>query len=324
MEYILNAFISSEHACLIHSDHHDQLPKANKVLNAENHMCLCSLSPTTFDMSITYPNKESVVLARSWQSLVISLILMMFVLLAFALTIFIINRQKKLSVMKRDFVNNLTHEFKTPLFSISLASKALKKSEAISASSSLSKYIDVIESESARLKNQVDKILQMALIDSGNLTLEKKQVDLHQIIEKVAESFRVIIQEREGSLMMDLRSKSHIVLADETHLKNIIYNLLDNAQKYSEDQPLIELKTEDHQEGILLSVRDNGIGMDQEAQKFIFDQFYRATPTERKNATGFGLGLSYVKSIVEAHKGWINLQSQLKKGSEFTIYLPLA
>ena len=226
--------------------------------------------------------------------------------------------------MKRDFVNNLTHEFKTPLFSISLASKALKKSEAISASSSLSKYIDVIESESARLKNQVDKILQMALIDSGNLTLEKKQVDLHQIIEKVAESFRVIIQEREGSLMMDLRSKSHIVLADETHLKNIIYNLLDNAQKYSEDQPLIELKTEDHQEGILLSVRDNGIGMDQEAQKFIFDQFYRATPTERKNATGFGLGLSYVKSIVEAHKGWINLQSQLKKGSEFTIYLPLA
>lgn len=324
VDYELNAFVSNEYSCLFHSHHHVGLAKASKVMKAETHMCLCSLGPTTFDISLSYPNKDRVVLGESWPSLLVSFILTVFILIAFGFVIVIFNKQKKLSEMKRDFVNNLTHEFKTPLFSISLASKALMKDDNIKMSDSLTKYVGVIENEGNRLKNQVDKILQTALIDSGNLTLDKKQVDLHQTIMKVADNFKMIIQDRNGILKMDLKSKNHFVFVDETHIKNIIYNLLDNAQKYSEKAPCITVRTEDSNSNIILSVADTGIGMDEEAQKYIFEQFYRARAKDVNEIKGFGLGLSYVRSIVDAHEGRIELESSVSKGSKFIIHLPIA
>jgi two-component system phosphate regulon sensor histidine kinase PhoR len=199
----------------------------------------------------------------------------------------------------------------------------LLKSKELAQSETLVKYTEIIGSESNRLKNQVDKIMQMALIDSGNLTLEKKQLDLHDLIEKVAENLKMMVDEKSGSVSLNLVATKYLVLADETHLKNIVYNLMDNALKYSRDIPEIEIKTEDHKDGVVFSVKDNGIGMEKEQQKFIFDQFYRAQKGDVHDVKGFGLGLSYVKSIVEAHKGNVGLKSVLNEGSEFTVYLPL-
>ena len=233
--------------------------------------------------------------------------------LAFAYTVITINRQKKLSQLKNDFINNLTHEFKTPIFSISLASGLLKKSEKVKESEKLMKYAELIDNEGQRLKSQVDKVLQMALIDSGNFKLEKKQLDLHELISKVARNFELVIHERNGLLKLDLHAKRHVIVADETHLNNIIYNLLDNAVKYTEREPEITVSTVDSDKGIELRIRDNGIGMGEDVQKFIFDRFYRAESGNLHNVKGFGLGLSYVKSVIDAHKGRIKLDSKRNK-----------
>lgn len=324
LNYSVDGFVSNEYGCLIHSHHGYDLPKTTKILSAENHICFCTLTPNTLDIAMNYPNKDAAVLGKSKLILTISFLLILIVIGAFAFAIYIINKQKKLSDLKKDFINNLTHEFKTPIFSISLAAKSLLKSNEVSDSKKLENYAKIIGSESNRLKNQVDKIMQMALIDSGNLTLEKKEIDLHSLIKKVADNLKMMVQDKNGSFTLNLKATKHIVSADETHLNNIIYNLLDNAQKYSVDNPVIEISTEDHKDGIALSVKDQGIGMKKEQQKFIFDQFYRAQKGDVHDVKGFGLGLSYVKSIVEAHKGKVGLKSTLNKGSEFTVYLPFA
>ena len=172
------------------------------------------------------------------------------------------------------------------------------------------------------MKSQVDKILQMALIDSGNFKLEKKELDIHELIEKVSKAFDLIITERGGSLSLELTANQHFLFADETHLNNIVYNLLDNAVKYTQVEPEIRVITRDSDKGIELIVKDNGIGMGEDVQRFIFDRFYRAESGNLHNVKGFGLGLSYVKSVVDAHKGKINLASKKNLGSEFSIYLP--
>lgn len=323
LNYKVDGFVSNEYGCLIHNHHGVELPKAKKVLSAENHICFCTLTYNTLDIAMTYSNKRATVLGDSSLILFVSFILILIIIGAFAFTIYTINKQKKLSDLKRDFINNLTHEFKTPIFSISLAAKSLLKSKELAQSETLVKYTEIIGSESNRLKNQVDKIMQMALIDSGNLTLEKKQLDLHDLIRKVAENLKMMVDDKNGSIKLNLVATKYLVLADETHLKNIVYNLMDNALKYSRDIPEIEIKTEDHKDGVVFSVKDNGIGMEKEQQKFIFDQFYRAQKGDVHDVKGFGLGLSYVKSIVEAHKGNVALKSVLNQGSEFTVYLPL-
>ncbi|MEQ8244191.1 HAMP domain-containing sensor histidine kinase [Fulvivirga sp.] len=240
-------------------------------------------------------------------------------ILCFSYTIITIRKQKRLSQIKNDFINNLTHEFKTPIFSIDLVAGMLKKSDAIKSSERLSKYVDVIDAESKRLKNQVDKVLQMALVDSGNFKLEKKEIDLHQLISKVAENFRIQIADRKGVIDLNLKAKNNILLADETHLKNIIYNLLDNAQKYCSKAPHITISSIDDNEGLIIKIQDNGIGMDERTQRFIFDKFYRADSSDIHNVKGFGLGLSYVKSVIDAHQAKINLSSSQNTGSTFTL-----
>lgn len=323
LNYKVDGFISNEYGCLIHSHHGEDLPNASKVLSAENHICFCTITCNTLDIAMTYSNKRATVLSDSSLILFLSFILIMIITIAFAFTLYTIIKQKKLSDLKKDFINNLTHEFKTPIFSISLAAKSLLKSKEISASDKLTNYTELIGSESNRLKNQVDKIMQMALIDSGNLTLDKKQVDLHELIRLVTDNLKMMIEDKEGSVLLKLRATKYLVLADETHLKNIVYNLIDNALKYSLKTPEIEIHTNDHQEGVLFSIKDNGIGMDKEQQKYIFDQFYRAQKGDVHEVKGFGLGLSYVKSIVEAHKGKLSLNSIINHGSEFSIYLPI-
>lgn len=324
LNYRVDGFISNQYGCLIHTHHRPDLPKAQSVLSAENHLCFCMILDNTLDIAMTYTNKQATVLNESASILIVTFLLIVIIISAFAYTIYTINRQKKLSDLKRDFINNLTHEFKTPIFSISLAAKSLQKSPDFNPTEKMSSYIELISNENKRLQTQVDKILQIALLDSGNLTLEKKKIDLHDLIQKVAESFKIIIEEKKGTAILKLNATNSIVIADETHLNNIVYNLIDNAQKYCDKTPKIEISTHDSKEGILLTIKDNGIGMKKEVQRFVFDQFYRAQKGNVHNIKGFGLGLSYVKNIVEAHKGWVGLTSEFNKGSEFTICLPTA
>ncbi|WP_420387566.1 sensor histidine kinase [Roseivirga sp.] len=284
--YRVNGLIASDTECFFYSDstRRAENPNINLVTNAENFLCLCGPDVgrshgdhgdgkyTAFDISFSYPN----FIAKNASMLRATVLLLLVIIAAFSYTVITINRQKKLSQLKNDFINNLTHEFKTPIFSIALASGLLRKSDEVRQSDKLSKYAELIDNEGKRLKSQVDKILQMALIDSGNFKLDKKELDLHELIEKVTKAFELIINERNGRLILDLGARQHFLIADETHLNNIIYNLLDNAVKYTEGEPEIKVITRDTDKGIELIIQDNGIGMGEEVQKFIFDKFYRA------------------------------------------------
>ncbi|MEQ9167816.1 MAG: HAMP domain-containing sensor histidine kinase [Fulvivirga sp.] len=272
-----------------------------------------------YHLGLFFPSSDLFLISEMKGPLLTALIFITLLILCFSYTIITIRRQKRLSVMKNDFINNLTHEFKTPIFSIDLVAGMLKKSEAINSSEKLSKYIDVIDAEGKRLRNQVDKILQMALVDSDNFKLEKKEIDLHDLISKVTENFKLQISERKGTIDLYLNAKNSILLADETHLKNIIYNLLDNAQKYCSKAPHITISSSDEQGSVVIKIKDNGIGMDERTQRYIFDKFYRADSSDIHNVKGFGLGLSYVKSVIDAHQAKINLSSSQNTGSTFTL-----
>ncbi|MEQ8412807.1 MAG: HAMP domain-containing sensor histidine kinase [Imperialibacter sp.] len=322
-DYRVDGYTSSEYGCMIHRGNWPVQPQAKNVMEADNHLCFCMIYPKKLDIAMTYTNKEAAVLGESADIIRNSLLLITVILGAFGYTIYTINRQKKLSDLKRDFINNLTHEFKTPIFSISLAAKSLKEKEEIKTSEKMSSYVNLVSTETKRLQTQVDKILQMALLDSGNLHLEKKTLDLHELIRQVADSFAMIIAEKQGEIKLSLQAKRHLITADETHIKNVLYNLIDNAQKYTDGAPRIDITTADtEQNDIQLLVKDHGIGIEERVQKYIFDQFYRAQQGDIHTVKGFGLGLSYVKRIVEFHKGTISLKSQPGAGSEFSIFLP--
>ncbi|MEO1052486.1 MAG: HAMP domain-containing sensor histidine kinase [Bacteroidota bacterium] len=325
VQYEVKAYLTSEHGCLLHSRRgREMLMAGQNILGHEHRFCLCNHTSNVFDFSMSYSDNGSILAQRNQSLFFASILLISLVIGAFVYTVFVINRQKQLSAIKNDFINNLTHEFKTPIFSISLAAKALKKSNEVSGSEKLTKYTDLIESEGERLKSQVDKVLQVSLVDSGNFTLDKKTFDVHKTIEKVARSFEVRLEEQGGKLSYKLDAVRHEIHADETHIKNVLYNLLDNAQKYSRETPDVSITTRNEDNTFVIAVRDQGIGMNKEEQNMVFDKFYRVQEGNVHERRGFGLGLSYVKGIIEAHQGLINLKSEPDIGSEFTIQIPYA
>lgn len=277
-----------------------------------------------YHLAVFFPSQNAYVFAQSSGALILSIVFILLLLFCFAYTLIIIQRQKKLSVIKNDFINNLTHEFKTPIASISLATSMLKRGEVDVNERKKANYLDLIEHESKRLEGQVDKVLQIAMIDSGNFSLNKKELDVHEAITKVVESMSLVVNKRQGSIDLNLNASQSTVLADETHLVNVIYNLVDNALKYTIDIPTISITTYDNENGIEILIKDNGIGIGEEIQKYIFDKFYRAETGNVHNVKGFGLGLSYVKKIIEAHSGQIGLNSKINQGSEFRMYFPFA
>jgi len=275
-----------------------------------------------YHLAVFFPDKETEIYADSRGALIISIAFIALLLCCFTYMLIVIRRQKKLSVIKNDFINNLTHEFKTPIASISLATSMLKRDKDKLDERKQANYLNLIEGESKRLEGQVDKVLQIAMIDSGNFSLDKKELDIHEVIQGVVNGMHLIVNKRKGSIKLHLRAIRSKVLADETHLVNIIYNLVDNALKYTIDVPEIVITTQDGDHGLEVTVKDNGIGIGEEIQKYIFDKFYRAETGDVHNVKGFGLGLSYVKKIIEAHKGRIDIQSELNQGSEFRLYFP--
>ena len=274
-------------------------------------------------LKIYFPEKSKFLWRNLLPILISSILFTGLILLCFAYTIYVIFRQKQISVIKNDFINNMTHEFKTPIATISLATDSIGSPKVINEESKIRRFLNIIKQENKRMLSQVEKVLQMAQIDRKELNLKKVSIDLHEVIEKVVGNASLKVESREGQIMTDLQAENHLIEGDATHITNVVANLIDNAEKYSEEKPLIKVSSRDKKGGVVFTVEDNGIGMSKDSVKHIFEKFYRIPTGNVHNVKGFGLGLSYVKAIIEAHQGNISVKSELGKGSRFSVFLPL-
>jgi two-component system phosphate regulon sensor histidine kinase PhoR len=291
---------------------------------------------------VYFPTQQQFILSRLGFTFAASAVLLLVILACFYIAISTIVKQKKLADIKNDFINNMTHEFKTPISTISLAVEMAQEqlrsvhvgsSPALSTPVSaglpeqvgeqrLTRYMGIIRDENRRLGSHVEKVLQMALLDRGEIVLKLAEVNIHDSIEKVLNNIGIQIEQREGDVELNFDAEHEIVEADEVHLTNIIYNLLDNAIKYSPGKPHITIQTQSLPEGISITVADQGLGMTKDQISRVFEKFYRVPTGNRHDVKGFGLGLSYVKKMVDEHHGQIRVESQPGKGSSFEIILP--
>jgi two-component system phosphate regulon sensor histidine kinase PhoR len=290
---------------------HDDSKNGLKVYPSEGHY-----------LSLYFPHKNTFLFKRidfwMYSSVVIFLIFVFF-----AYTIWVLFREKRLSTVRNDFVNNMTHELKTPLATIQLGTEALKSDKIFEDKERHKTYVEIIESEAKRLKGQLEKVLQLSSL-SQRKSLVWQRVDLHEIIQTAVITNAIRIEDLGGNILMDLSAESHVVTGDPVHISNIIYNLLDNAIKYTDQEPLIQIRTRNGKNCILVDIEDNGIGINRRQQSLIFDKFYRVPTGDIHNVKGFGLGLYYVQTTLKAQKGKISVKSEKGKGSIFTLQLPLA
>jgi len=280
------------------------------------------LSPKYY-LNIYFPSQRHFILSSLGLILGATIILTFIIIFAFSTTIYIIIHQKRLSEIKNDFVSNMTHELKTPISTISLAAQMLMDKNLPPERKNYDYISKVVWEESRRLGFQVERVLQMAIFDKGKIKLKRKVVDIHVVAQKVTDNFVLQIGNQGGKINLSLLATESSVMADEVHITNIFANLVENALKYSgNNSPEISISTANHPKGILISVQDNGIGISKENQKRIFEQFYRVPTGNVHNVKGFGLGLSYVKKLVEIHGGSISVESEVGTGSKFSIFLP--
>lgn len=274
-------------------------------------------------ITIYFPKKSSVVWGGDvWRTLIASFISSAIVLFCFSYTVNVILTQKKLSEMKTDFVNNMTHEFKTPIATISLAADAMTNPSIIKNEEKIKRFARIIKQENKRMNNQVEKVLQMASLEKQDFKLHISTVNIHDVIEQAVMNARLQVEHKNGVVSTDLQATDVEIQADATHLSNIINNLLENANKYSPENPKISVHTRNVLGSVEVIVKDHGIGMSKDARKHIFDKFYRVHTGNIHDVKGFGLGLSYVKAMMTAHKGRIKVKSELGKGSSFILSFP--
>jgi two-component system, OmpR family, phosphate regulon sensor histidine kinase PhoR len=273
-------------------------------------------------LMIYFPGRAGLFWGSVWKALLASIVFTGIILFCFAYTIQVILRQKKLSEMKTDFINNMTHEFKTPIATISLAADSITNPMVAGNPEKISRFANIIKQENKRMNSQVEKVLQMAVIDKRDFNLKLTNLDMHEIINQAVRNASLLIEKREGKIETDLRAEKYMIQGDLTHVSNIINNLLENANKYSPERPEISVYTRNVSNGLEVIVKDKGIGMTKEARKHIFDKFYRVHTGNLHDVKGFGLGLSYVKAMMTAHKGQIDVKSELGKGSSFILSFP--
>ena len=281
-----------------------------------------NFAPQEFLM-VVVPNQNAILFKQLFWFIIGAILFTLIIVTAFFLTLRTLFFQKKLGEIKSDFINNMTHEFKTPLATISLAVDALKNEKVIGNKEKTDYFTGVIKEENIRMNKQVETILQAALLEKQEVQLNLKLVSAHELITDALNNISLPINERGGKLSIHLDAAKDMVMADEVHFTNFVNNLLDNALKYSKDNPLIKLSTITSGQNLKIKIEDNGIGMNKETLTRIFEKFYRAHTGNVHNVKGFGLGLSYVKTMVEAHKGSIKAESTIGKGSCFTITIPL-
>lgn len=325
--YNYGIFENTSNSFIAYNNHY-VFPQENQIefSSLKNTKYQVNLFPTDIYspgvLSITFPGKERYIWAGLWNILLLSLLFIAVILGCFAYTITVIFRQKKLSEMKTDFINNMTHEFKTPIATISLAADSITNASIISNPDKVKRFADIIKQENKRMNGQVEKVLQMALIERDTLKLNFTSIDLHEVINQAVGNIALQVEKKEGSVASDLRAERPMIEGDANHISNIINNLLDNANKYSPEKPEIVVSSRNVSNGVEITVSDKGIGMTKEAKKKIFEKFYRVHTGNLHDVKGFGLGLAYVKAMVTAHKGSIDVKSEPNKGSSFIIFLP--
>ncbi len=274
------------------------------------------------DLMLYFPDQKIYLIRQFGFIGLIALIFIVIIICCFIYVLRLIFEQKRFSKLLTDFINNMTHEFKTPISTISLASETLTNPAIIKDGNRVLKYGQIIHDESFRMRHQVEKILQMAILEEGDYEYSFTPVNVHELIQQVLQKFTVKIEQLKGEITQKLEAKNNIIEADSVHLENIIHNLLDNAIKYTRRNPQITVETAQVDGQFQLSIEDNGIGIQPEEQKRIFEKYYRVPTGNVHDVKGFGLGLSYVKLIVEAHQGTIRLNSKFGKGTKFIISLP--
>lgn len=249
---------------------------------------------------------------------------MLVVIFFFAYTLFVILKQRRLSEVQKDFINNMTHEFKTPISTIAISTEVLKDPAIVRTPDRLLNYATIIQNENQRLKLQVERVLQMAQLDKEDLALRKERVDIHQIIEDAVARIQPALAARQGRVELKLNALSSAALVDKLHFSNVLFNLLDNAIKYNRETPSITIETCNDERMVKVIVRDNGIGIDPENHKKVFQKFFRVHTGNIHDVKGFGLGLNYVKTMVEKHRGRVSVNSNLNQGSSFTVEIPFS
>ncbi len=249
---------------------------------------------------------------------------MLVVIVFFGYTMFVILRQKRLSEIQKDFINNMTHEFKTPLSTITISSEVLRDPKIITTPERLLNYATIIQNESQRLKQHVERVLQMARLEKSDVGLKKESLDIHDLIQEAVQNISVSLHSKGGQVILNLNATDSTAMVDKLHFTNVLFNLLDNAIKYNQRAPELSVSTSSDSKQITIEVKDNGIGMTSDQLKKIFHRFYRVPTGNVHDVKGFGLGLNYVKIIVEAHKGKVTAESEPNVGSSFKIIIPLA
>jgi len=272
---------------------------------------------------INFPDRKSLIFSNLGVTMASSAGLLLVLISIFSYTLYAILRQKKISEMKTDFINNMTHEFKTPVSTIMIASEALRDPEILEDKTRIGRLAGIIYDENVRLGNHIERVLSIARLDKKELKLEDEEVDMNELIAAVADSMSLQLQKKEAELTLKLKAEQPVIRGDELHLSNVIYNLIDNANKYSVGAPKIILSTRNSGKNLIIEVEDKGIGMTKEQSKRAFDQFYRVPTGNLHDVKGFGLGLNYVLDIVTQMNGTIKVRSEKDKGTVFEIIIPI-
>jgi len=273
-------------------------------------------------LMVYFPNEKSYLISRIWVILAVSVFLIITIIFSFTYVISTVFKQKKISEIKNDFINNMTHEFKTPISTISLACQALGDKDVAKNPAVYETYLSIIDEENNRLSGMAERILQSARLQKGEIILKNESIHINNIIIDAIKKVNLQVEKKGGKITLNNQTEEPLIEADRVHITNIIFNLLDNAIKYTPWAPIISITTRNIKNGILISIKDNGIGINKSDQKKVFEKLYRVPTGNVHNVKGFGLGLSYVKSVVEKHKGKITLESEPKKGSIFSVFLP--
>ncbi|MEQ8908427.1 MAG: HAMP domain-containing sensor histidine kinase [Vicingaceae bacterium] len=274
-------------------------------------------------LSFIVENKTAFILESLWVLVSISILLTLIMIGTFGFTIYAILRQKKISSIKSDFINNMTHEFKTPIATISLAVDSIFHPKVKGKEQELERFAKIIKNENERMNLQVEQVLQAAQFEKGEIQLKSENVEVDKLLQEVVENFSLEAKSEASELSLKLEAQNHLLKTDKMHLYNCLSNLIDNAIKYSKDPFQVKVKTYNQEQNLIIEVIDQGIGMDAETQKRAFDRFYRRQSGNLHDSKGFGLGLSYVQSIMEQMGGSVNLKSKVGKGSTFSLRIPL-
>ena len=296
-----------------------QKPVFNKATTYQTPIFSTDVINDTGLIRLAFPQKNSLILGKMTANLAITGGLLIVLIVCFGYTIFSILKQKKVSEMKTDFINNMTHEFKTPVSTIMIASEALRDSEIVQDKNRVTRLANIIYEENERLGSHIERVLNIARIDNNDFKLEKRPLDVNEMIALVVDSMSLKLQKCNAATALQLNAENAIIKADELHFSNVIYNLIDNAIKYSTGSPDITISTLNKDGRVIIKVADKGVGMSRDQQTKIFEQFYRIPTGNLHDVKGFGLGLSYVNTVVKRLNGIISVKSEKEKGSEFEL-----